>query len=301
MPQCQSNLPNLGKGDCKLSMTTVRRFLFTSKYKEDGTENRILKTDAITLANWQTLFDKPAFSTSKLEKVVPSPWMQLPVFTPSDPEVYDEDGNYQKIKDGNKDVTAELQGVVPALVGAFKGMEQQTISIYMLDDESQVWGEDDGLYIKPLEITGLNVDDFNPRSYNDISREVVRFRFKYPNKLNSLIEAVIASSNAEDDNDFYSLIDSDQVITSPAITGCQTVIDTDRYAEAVTGITYTAFNFVDQADSSSTTLAGAGSLTESPDGTYVVNEAALLTTGHTYDLQITFSGYDIATQEVVVP
>ena len=302
---CNTALSNLGSGDCKLNMSEMRRIVFVSKNKESGALNYIAQADAATLTNWQTLFDKYAFSSSVLEKAVPTTWLWKLLNEQGDPVTYDEDGDYVKLRDGDYTVSFELHEEVPEYVGALKEMEENTLCVYLYDVAAsglaRVWGIKDGTDLYPFEITGLQVPNFNLKTSEAISSELIKFRVKFPKKMNALTSVEILLSDLTDDTDFYSLVDAAQVISTPAVTGCITVIDTDRYDEAVTGIAYTAFDFIDAADDSSVTLAAAGSVTESPNGTYTINEAALLTTGHTYSLQISHSGYDIAVADVVVP
>jgi len=88
----------------------------------------------------------------------------------------------------------------------------------------------------------------------------------------------------------------------PATTGCVAALATDRYGVAVSGLVYTDFNFYDAiAPAVAIPLTASTELTESPDGTYTINKASLLTLGHTYTLKITGDTYDIATGKVVVP
>lgn len=300
-PVCNSALTNLGSGDCKLNMSEVRRILFTSKLKEDGTQNYISLSNAATLANWQTLFDKYNFSTSILEKVVPTCWIYKFVTEQTDPQSYNEDGAYVKLRDGDMNCSFELNMEVPEYVGALKALENNTLSVYLIDADSRVWGRKDGVNLYPVEIQALQVPNFQIKSAAAPSIEVVRFGFKSPTDLNALTGVEITDGDVASDSDFYSLIDCDVTISSPAATGCVAVIDTSRYDEAVHGITYGAFSFVDIATSVAKGLASGSSLVESPNGTYTINEAALLTAGHSYYLKISWSRYDIEVGTVTVP
>jgi len=72
-------------------------------------------------------------------------------------------------------------------------------------------------------------------------------------------------------------------------------------ATAIAGFVFGDFNFYDQsAPTVAIPLTNADSLTESPDGTYTIDQASLLTAGHTYDLKIAHDKYDVAVGEVAV-
>lgn len=298
--KCSNPLSNPGNY-CDVAIDEIRRVLFVNKYKDDGTLNYISQADAAAIANWQTLFDKADFSSSIMEKVVPSHLVWGLTTEQEDNVVDDNNGYLIKLADGNYTINYEHILLEPYCISQYKALEEQTLSVYFVDADDKVWGKKSGVNLYPLDILGFQISNFSPKTREQASKSMVRFRLKTPTDMNILTSVTIADGDVTSDDDFYSLIDADVAISAPAVTGCVVVIDTAQGDVAVTGITYSGFTFVDQADGSTVTLAGAGSLNETPNGTYTVNEAALLTTAHTYDLQITFSGYNISVGEVVVP
>ena len=125
--------------------------------------------------------------------------------------------------------------------------------------------------------------------------------------MNTLISVLIADGDYTSNDDFYSLIDATGVITSPAVTGCVITLTDDRYSEAITGLATGASAYLDwvfyddAAPTVAIPLAAAGSISEGADGVYTINEAAILTTGHTYQLENTSDKYDVPQMEVVCP
>jgi len=305
MAKCVTSLTNPGNY-CKVEIDEIRRILFVSKYKEDGSINKILKTDADEVTNWQTLFDKYNFSSDVLEKVVPSPLVWGFTDEQTDNVVDDANGYLEKLADGDYNITFEHLRLPPYSIQQYKEMESGTVAVYFIDADNRLWGKDDSTYIAPVEVEGLQVNNFAFQTREKASKNSVSFRIKNSRDMNALNSILISDADVTSDEDFYSLIDATNTISSPATTGCVAVIGTsylsnEGVAVAVTGIEYTAFTFVDQADLSTVTLAASGSLVESPDGTYTISEVALLTTAHTYNLQVAVSGYDIEIGSVVVP
>ena len=298
--KCANPLSNPGNY-CDVAIDEIRRVLFVNKYKDDGTLNYITQSNAAAIANWQTLFDKPDFSSSIMEKVVPSHQVWGLTTEQEDNVVDDNNGYLIKLADGNYTVSYEHILLEPYSVKQYKSLEEQTLAVYFVDADDRVWGKKSGVNLYPVDILGVQFSNFSPKTREAASKTMCKFRIKNATDMNELTSVTIADGDVTSDDDFYSLIDADIAISSPAVTGCVAVIDTAQGDVAVTGIAYTAFTFVDQADGSTATLAGVGSVTESPNGTYTINEAALLTTAHTYDLQVTLSGYNISVGEVVVP
>ena len=183
-----------------------------------------------------------------------------------------------------------------------KDMENATLCVYLIDADTKVWARKDGTDLVPLEIEGLNVPNFNIKSAETPSIELVKFRIKFPKHMNALTSVEITDGDVMDDGDFYSLVDVTTTITSPATTGCVAALETTRYGDAVTGFVFGDFIFYDNvAPTVAIPLANAESLVESPDGTYTISETGLLTTGHTYLLKISHSKYDVAVGTVVCP
>lgn len=306
---CNTNLTNIGNGDCKLNIGRIRRMMFTSLRKEDQTYNYITKADAATLAAWQTLINKYSFDTDKLEKVVPTPTLYEVVAEQTDSSAHDSDGYYEKIKDGDITITATLKSVHPGVIRAFKDLEKTTLGVYLIDDDGRIGGKESGINLYPVPIIGLDVQNFMLKG-EDISMSTFKFRIKNPEDMNYLYLVELATGDALSESDIYSLIDGTCVVTSPAVTGGVFTLTDDRYGEAIEGLAtsgsteYLYWKFYDNADPSTLIpLAADTSITESTTtpGQYTVNEAALFTTGHVYTLKLEAPGYDIPEATVTVP
>ena len=301
MAECNPTLPNLGSGDCKLQIGLIRRICFVSQKKEDNSKNTISLATAVALATWQALFDIPGFETNPLEKIVPSDKIYLALSEQEDPVTYDEDGYYKKLKDGNYNITFQLNELYPDKIRAYKELELANVAVWLIDADGKIWGIKNGVNLDPIPLLNFAVENFNLQSTEIISKEAVVMRLENSEDMNALTYVELASGNPLSESDFYSLIDVDTAISTPAVTGCIVTLDTERYDEAVTGFVFGDFIFYgDTAPTGAITLAGAGSLTEVA-GVYTVNESSLLTTGHTYTLKIRHDGYDVATGSVVVP
>jgi len=301
---CDSNLPNPGSGDCPLVMSEIRRFMFVAQIKEDGTENYISQADAAAIANWQTLFDKPAFGSDFLEKVVPTNIIFGAMSEQDEAAEYNEGGFYKKLADGTYFIKYKMIDVVAQYLKEFKVLENRSIAVYLADNDSRIWGKDDGTDLYPLKIGNIKVPDFQLQTREAPSMVEISFTIENPDDMNDLISVTVADGNVHSDSDFYSLIDATGTVSSPAITGCQVIAITDRHGDPITGIVWGDVAFRDQATPfTAYTLASTDKwdTTDQDQGIYIADETALLTAGKTYTLELAHDGYDITCGDVVVP
>ena len=295
-------LPNLGSGSCDLVQGEQKRVFPTSTKKEDGTLNKMLLTDAPTLANWQILFDKPNFSDSALEKVVPTDIVFETKQENGEPVNFDQGGFFKKLANGDAKITFVVYDKVAQYVKKMYEMADKNLSIYLGDDKNQMGGKKDGLYLVPIKVQTMSVTPFTIANREAPATSTVTIQLKNPLDMNDFWMVEVTDGDMSEDSDFYSLNDVNTTISIPATTGCVAALATDRYGVAVSGLVYTDFNFYDAiAPAVAIPLTASTELTESPDGTYTINKASLLTLGHTYTLKITGDTYDIATGKVVVP
>lgn len=304
-----AGLSNLGK-DLGLIHDPIRRLIFCKTLDDSGSENVISLTDAVVLANWQTQFDQYSHLSDYSDRFVPTPKVRQVSKDDLEPEYWEVEDYKRKMRNGYADLNFSLLDPSPYILGNLAPWEDETLSVFMLSEDAKVIGILDGSNLKPLPIKdgSFSVPNWSPGGYDEGSTNVVTFRLDSATDLNSVVAITIASADATSDSDFYSLRDSSMVIDNEAVTGCTfapTVDDVDPEAPGtsipITGILHSEITFKDQATPfTEVTLAASGSLTYS-GGVYTVNEAALLTTGHTYDLLIEHSGFDIIKQDVVVP
>jgi len=289
-------------------MGEIKRVMFTSYLKEDGTANKILKTDAAAKANWQTLFNKFNFSSDKLEKVVPTCLVYEFKSEQADPEAFDQGGYYEKLRDGDYNFSFMIYGRVPDYIERLKDMENNTIATYLVDADSRVWGTETSAsdtYLSPIRIKNVAVQNFNMKSRETPPSCLVTMRIEVPAHINNLVSVTVADGDVGLDTDFYSLIDATGTITSPAVTGCVATIVDDAEGDAVIGLAgtgdYVYWNFYDNvAPTVAIPLAADGSISASSN-VYTINEAALLTTLHVYLLKVSHPMYDIDSMTVTIP
>lgn len=303
---CNTALQNLGKAGCKIDLKVLKRIGLVSTKKEDGAYNKIAKTDATAIANWQELMDKPAFSSDVLEKIVWTPVVYEFASDQAEPTAFDTDGYYSKTKDGDYTITFKLNEVDAYTIKQLALNSDKQLSFYMLDAGTKAIGRDVGDDLYPIEAVFVNTQNVNLPTSELISQEMVTIRVKFPEQMNELLAVQIADADYSDDDDFYSLEDVSTTISTPAVTGCVATLVTDSGDVAVTGLAagddYLKWNFYDDAAPTvAIPLAAAGSISEGSDGVYTINEATILTSGQTYSLKVTVSGYDIEVGTVVVP
>jgi hypothetical protein len=295
-------LPNLGK-QCPVVMGEIKRVIWTSRYKEDGTANYITKSNAALLSNWQTLFDKQNYDSDVLEKVVPSGIIYESASEQGDPNYFDNAGYRKKTRDGDYNINFMFNEATPYYIKQAKQLEDNNLAFYLLDNNNKVWGKESGDNLYPIPVVSVTVPNFNLPSFDSISQEMISMRVEDPEDMNQLFGVTVASSSWQSPVDWYSLVNIDGATTSPAVTGAAIAFTYQSNGNAIAAelLTFDDFTLVDQADDSETTLSSADSITESPNGTYTIDEAALLTSGHTYTVKVSLSGYDFFIDDIVVP
>jgi hypothetical protein len=303
-----ATLPNLGI-DLGFTNSSIRRMIFCLTTNDSGSANVISLSNAAVLANWQTQFNQYDHLTDNSDRFVCTPTLREVSKADSEPEFWEVEDYKRKMREGNADISASLLDVSPYILANLKAFEDQEISVFFIDEDCKAIGIKSGTDLKPFPIKSgsFSCPNWSPGGYTEGSRNVFTFRLDAASDLNSVVGVTIASADVYDDTDFYSLRDASATVSSPAVTGCSftpTVDDTDPDAPGtainIAGIVYGEIVFKDQAGGNES-LASADSLTYLA-GVYTVNEAALLTAGHTYDIQISHAGYNVVfTNACVVP
>ena len=309
-----SYLPNVGVFNQNYQFEKVRRLGFQLIYKEDGTKNKITPASGdVTLTTLQGLFNKHYYDTDVKEKLVVLPKVYQYKPTPEDPTVYDNnDGYRKKTKEGDLNATFIIEEPHPYIVKQVKAMENLTMGVYLFDDESRVGGYVDDTDIYPIQCE-IEVKPWKNADYEDPGKLMATIRFSDSRDMNYFDYACVVDSSGDpvsvnDDTSYYSLTNCKLTVSSPAVTGCTVLIENLRLSTlgnsvGITGLVYTDFQFRNSTTGALTTLAAAGSITESTttDGQYTINEAALLTSGVTYYLELIADQYDAVRASVVVP
>lgn len=303
------SLPNIGL-DLGFTHAPIKRLVFCLTTDDSGAANVISLSDAAVLANWQTQFNKYAHLADSSDKFVVSPVVRQFAKADVEPTYWEVEDYKVKMLNGYADITVNVLDPAPYIIANLKAFESESLSVFLVDENSLAIGIKSGTDLKPIPIKdgSFSVNFYSPRGYDAGSTNSITFRLSAGTDLNSLVGVQIATGDVYDDTAFYSLRDVSATIASPAVTGCTfapTVDDIDPSAPAtsipVTGILYSEITFVDQADDSVISLDAAGSLSYT-GGVYTVNEAALLTSGHTYTVKVSHPKYDVVfSNDCVIP
>lgn len=299
---------------CKdFDISRIRRHFLTRRTDANGTKKSIAYTDAVAIANWQTLFDTYNFDTDPTDKVVPLVKNYNFVQTNENEIVFSEDTYKKTIFKGDETIVMQFNSISPEYVAVLDGYSDIDLAAYLSDENGSMFGwSQDGVNVYPFSIEDWKVGNFNFPG-ETISIEAASYQFADTNELKYIVKVEVLDTDSVKVNMsqklgdvIYSLQDAVIVVSSPALTGCvftfKTVEPITADAIDITGVAYGDITFVDQADDTQVTLASADKLTyNSATGEYTVNEAALLTTGHTYDLEIRDSPWDAPVQDVAAP
>jgi len=290
---CNTLLPNFGSGSCQVDLGEIKRFMFTSYKKEDNTINSITLADAAAIANWQTLFDKPNFSDSVLEKVVPTDIVFGAKQENGEDVVFEENGFFEKLANGDVKFTAVLNTKVANYIKKVAEMTGKDISMYTADTKNQVGGESDGTNLIPLRIQpgGMSVTVFKARDRETSSQSTLTIMLSDPKQMNDFDVVEVTDGNVMDDSDFYSLIDATCTISGQVATKCTVTLLTKRYTTVpVSGITVVAS--FEAFDAVAPTLAIPATIV-SETGSTGVYEVTVPIPAATYTMEVTHDTFDI--------
>ena len=305
-----SKLPNIGY-NYSFKPEEIRRFMFVLYKKDDNTVNKVTIVNAAIKATWTALFDKPHFSADTSDKIVCTPLCYGAGGVAGEATSFDTNGYFRVLQDGAVDFSFIFYDVAPAIVRQMRDLADYQIAAYPVTQDTRVIGIKDGADLKPLRIQNLTVPNYTPPTRESVATLECKFRLDTGSNMNDLVAVTVASADVTDDSDFYSLRDVTGTVTTPAVTGCIVSLaydDVDPSAPgtaiylAAASVPFGAISFQDRAGGSAIVLASAGSISyDTATHLHTINEAALLTTAHTYDLNITVSGFDITCGAVVVP
>ena len=287
----------------------IRRVGFCLKTITAGTDNYISLANAAAIANWQAKQNVWDHSADPSLRVLWTTIIYKATSTPGDPVVWEIEDFKEQMRAGTEDMAFSVINPSPQYMDRLIDLKNDTIAVYFLTEYNEVLGMKDGANMKPfpLQFGSLSIPNYKTRGYSEGSENIFSFRLLSGTDKNRMCKVVVADGDVTSDEDFYSLEPATGTIGSPATTGCTITPVCDNYdpddpgtSIPVTGITYGLITFVDQADDSPHTLTGAGNLTYL-SGVYTVNQAAILTSGHVYDVQIDMPRYQITCGTVTVP
>jgi hypothetical protein len=300
MSNCNFPLGNIGQA-CPLDMSEVKKIGFSARKDASGNLNKILKTDAATLAAWQLLFNLPDFSANVLDKVVVTPELYDVVSAQEDARVYSQGGFRQQMGDGDYAINFALNKQTAKTIGRLKAVAKQSPSAYLFDKSSVVWGVDgrvygDPLYIYPIANQDLIVPNFNLPAYETASTILGQMWLQNPADMNGLIGIQIADGSILNDDQFYSLEDIDTEVSLPAATGCTLKLSYADDGSPLTGVVFGDIKFY--SDAAPLVAIAATAATETPEGTYAV--LAPLAVSTNYTVKVTKNKFNIAAATVAV-
>jgi hypothetical protein len=288
----------------------IRRVGFILKSTTAGTDNLISIADADTLANLQAKQNVWDHSADTSLRLLWTSIVYKATSTPGDPVTWEVEDFKEEMRAGVEDMAFSLLNPSPQYMDRLIALKASVLGVYFLTEYDELLGMKDGVNIKPFPVQfgSLSIPNYKTRGYSEGSENIFSFRLLSGVDKNKMISVVVDDGDVTSDEDFFSLEPATGTIGAPAVTGCTITPVCDNYnptdaagtAIPVTGITYTMITFVDQADDSEVTLAAAGSLTYT-GGVYTVNEAALLTTAHVYDVEIEMPRYQVTCGIVTVP
>jgi hypothetical protein len=306
-----SSLTNLGQGG-NFIHGAPRRLIFGLKQTDALVNNSISIADADTLANWQTKFNNWSYLADTSDKYMAT--MMIREFTPAegDQTIWEIEDYRRIMRSANLDISVSMLDNEPAYLAGLRALVSQSIGFNIVTDLDEVIGIKNGtnLELIPIKDGSFHVPFHKLGGYTEGSKNVISFRADSGTNLDNLVAVTMTDGDVTSDTDFFSLRTSTATVSSPAVTGCVFTPSEVRVdpsdpgtTKLISGITFGMITFRDQADQSAVTLAAAGSLTyNSSTGAYTVNESTLLTTLHSYAIEIAMPRYDIVfTNLCVIP
>jgi hypothetical protein len=288
---------------------SIKRFVICLTKTDSGTTNVISMSDAAEIANWQALFDTRSWDTDPSVKFVPTSLVREVVKEDTEPVFFEVEDYKVKMRNAVVDISFSFLDPEPGVLERMATYEDQSISVFPITEDNKALGIIDGTDLKPIPIKdgSLSVPNYNPRGYEEGSRNVVTMRLNSGSDMNSLGYVEIADADVFSDSDFYSLYDATMTETSgsPTTSGGTftiTLDDVDPSSPAttqnVTGVVYTEVLVKKQGAGSFVALAASGSISESAN-VYTINETDVFATGDNV-IHVNKDGYNVAELTVTV-
>ena len=287
------------------------RLGFCLTTKDDGTPNRILKTDLTAIANLQAKFQVPDFATDPSIRIVCTPQIKEFADSPTEPEFWEVEDHKEEVVAARADVTASLINMSPYIAKYMEDYKNYNISYWEFTDLDYVEGISDGLYLrpKPIQSGSFATVQYGKRSYNTGSKTLLSFRRQTGVDINNVQAVKIADASVTDDSAFWSMIPATATLVAgtPAVTGCafdvvcdDTVPSTPSTPINVTGNIYDDISFVNTLTGVAIVLSGAGSISQS-GARVTVNQSALLTSGQSYYVHDNHAKHNIPRFTITIP
>jgi hypothetical protein len=219
---CNVTLGNSGVPGCQAIAAVTRKLIIVPTYADDGTKNRILKTDTLNQAFFDALVDntdasKRYYPTVVLDNVED-------VRADSIQETLNS-GENTKIQDGIRSFSGFGQAVSTVYLSKIQNWACVDISAYAVDRQGNLIGKDsaDGLAIEPISI---NQNTWDPQAIKatDTTKQKISHKFEW--------------SSAESDGDLRQINSAD--LGGADLLSLSGLLDVTTVISAITATTFTA-------------------------------------------------------------
>ncbi len=190
---------------CPETIGQIQKVVFQRVYSSGATKNTLNASTANpnVLATWT-----PLLAAVDGTKVVQSPYLQNPVFTPGGKKAYGENSNETLGGTGvliGRDptqFTANLLNCSQGTVKALKDYQCETIGVYLIDDNGRIGlladDRDTPTEYYPIPIHMLFIGDKNPGGFDQPGMNAIEWKF-YPNWSDNLVWVEPTDFNALSD------------------------------------------------------------------------------------------------------
>jgi hypothetical protein len=166
---------------CPEYLGQIQKVIFQRTYSSGSTENKfvVASTDPALLASWTTYL-----TASDGTKAVVSTYINNPTMEPGEPTTYGGGnatvGGKEIVLSKNASVFSfELHNVPQSTIAEYKSLECETLSVYFINEQGQVIGDDEGgtTNFKGIKLQSetMNVSDKTLGGRENPDMNMVRF------------------------------------------------------------------------------------------------------------------------------
>ena len=271
---CDGVIRDSGVPNSQLKIQDGTAIIVVPLYADDGTENKILRSDTLNQAFFQAKVNEPDPSKR---------WYPIGNFT----NVTNERGesNFETFSDGSRartfkpprTMTGWLLGYNPVYAAMIESLRCVKVGVYLIDD----CGQPTGIYCEdaagvaandallPIAVNESSVDSLVILQ-SDAAAGKVQMSFDFSQLVKDENLRMLTAAEAGNANllNLVKLIPTNTTISLVAVTGFDAAIalDYDKWtAQAITGLVLADFYLYNETTASVITIT---SVTESPAGTY---------------------------------
>jgi hypothetical protein len=301
-------------GNVTMAYKAARRILITPTYNGSAALNSINKSSLVAgqlpIAVLQARYNIWWHSTDPASKFAATPQISEFAVTDVDPQESTSEWYKAVMQLGERDASFIINDPSPNTMKQLALLSAAgQISFYIITGDDYLLCKYDGTYLVPLQIQdgSLKVTPYKLRSHTEHSKNMMSFRLNESDSMNSLVGVKITGGVVTSDLDHFSLIDATCVPSAPG-TGAVTLTITrtnsnplnPTVAEPVTGILFSEVvaHGTDVTDDETPALEANWVETA---GVYVWTEAAVFTSGKTYQVKISHPRVEVAAVTFVIP